>query len=71
MNDQEFVSWAFVKPETHTETYCTCPECGTGFSLWIENHRLDDEDSIQKTTLCTYCREEEEEESEEEESFPC
>tara|TARA_Y100001938_G_scaffold141965_1_gene212502 strand:- start:3970 stop:4182 length:213 start_codon:yes stop_codon:yes gene_type:complete len=67
MNEKEFKSWAFVKPETHTESYCTCPECGAGFFLWFENHHTDDEDSIQKNSLCTHCLEELDEESEEEE----
>ena len=70
MNEQEFKAWAFVKPETHREEVCTCPECGEQFFMWINRDYVTELDMIKSTTLCTYCREEDEE-SEEEESFPC
>ena len=41
MENAKFENWAFVKPETHTEVQCTCPDCGAKFSLWIENIMFD------------------------------
>ena len=74
MTEQEFLNWAFVKPQTHTKKECSCPECGVTFDRWLQNHLVADwadNDSRQHDTLCSGCFDENEEESEEEESFPC
>ena len=69
MTEQEFLAWAIVTPETHTRVSCICPDCGTTFDRWLQNHLVADPINRQmeeQTTDCSFCYDEWEEENEEE-----
>ena len=68
-----FLQWAIVTPETHTELFCVCPDCGASFSRWFQNHLVEcDLDQLmhEQTTECSACVDErlDDEEWEEEEA---